>query len=354
MKFQYSVAGHNNPKTLIDSAVKMIMFYADQSGVLSNDVVRVFNETITESVNSKIPAFDAFGYLNEWIKTLAVREVRPNIDKLLSNLNAKDSLGKPMEFNEIIDDIEIVRKMNFISLNKSEITMLSAAVYLRGLGKLNQYNSVVSSLVDAVVKRNYLDYFCEQYCKTTSLLLSSPEHNFAQGASKVNGVKKRGPRNKNFNEAIRITELTLEKYPNVSTFSLANKLVKHFASLRDAPSVQTLRRWVDDYREVMIQIPNEPYTRAFVLVTEEIEGGKIKEQDKYISTDNLDDSSNSDSKADDRVLIDSFCDKTGLALTREEISALLNGETVEIGGGEAVRIRNGRIEPMGASRLPYW
>ncbi|WP_436882809.1 replication endonuclease [Enterobacter asburiae] len=56
----------------------------------------------------------------------------------------------------------------------------------------------------------------------------------------------------------------------------------------------------------------------------------------------------------DRALIDAFATAAGLVLEPWEIEALLSGATLNIGGGEAVRLRNDRIEPVSASRSPFW
>lgn len=56
----------------------------------------------------------------------------------------------------------------------------------------------------------------------------------------------------------------------------------------------------------------------------------------------------------ERALIDAFATATGLTLEPWEVESLLRGATLNIGGGEAVRLRNGRIEPVSASRSPFW
>ena len=56
----------------------------------------------------------------------------------------------------------------------------------------------------------------------------------------------------------------------------------------------------------------------------------------------------------DRALIDAFATAAGLVLEPWEIEALLSGTTLNIGGGEAVRLRNDRIEPVSTSRSPFW
>ncbi len=56
----------------------------------------------------------------------------------------------------------------------------------------------------------------------------------------------------------------------------------------------------------------------------------------------------------DRALIDAFAAAAGLRLEPWEVEALLRGTTLNIGDGEAVRLRDGRIEPISASRSPFW
>lgn len=56
----------------------------------------------------------------------------------------------------------------------------------------------------------------------------------------------------------------------------------------------------------------------------------------------------------ERALIDAFAIAAGLKLEPWEVESLLRGATLNIGGGEAVRMRDGRIEPVSASRSPFW
>lgn len=56
----------------------------------------------------------------------------------------------------------------------------------------------------------------------------------------------------------------------------------------------------------------------------------------------------------DRALIDAFATAAGLTLEPWEVEVLLKGATLKIGAGEAVRLRNGRVEPVNASRSPFW
>lgn len=56
----------------------------------------------------------------------------------------------------------------------------------------------------------------------------------------------------------------------------------------------------------------------------------------------------------DHALIDAFATAAGLVLKPWEIEALLSGATLNIGGSEAVQLRNDRIEPVSASRSPFW
>jgi hypothetical protein len=56
----------------------------------------------------------------------------------------------------------------------------------------------------------------------------------------------------------------------------------------------------------------------------------------------------------ERQLIDAFAAAAGLKLEPWEINALLSGAVLDIGGGEAVRMQNNRIEPVSAARSPFW
>lgn len=56
----------------------------------------------------------------------------------------------------------------------------------------------------------------------------------------------------------------------------------------------------------------------------------------------------------ERALIDAFATAAGLTLDPWEVEALLRGATLNIGGGEAVQLRGDRIEPVRASRSPFW
>ncbi len=56
----------------------------------------------------------------------------------------------------------------------------------------------------------------------------------------------------------------------------------------------------------------------------------------------------------DRALIDAFAAAAGLTLEPWEVEALLRGTTLKIGDGEAVRLRDGRMEPVSATRSPFW
>ncbi|RTP91513.1 replication endonuclease [Enterobacter asburiae] len=56
----------------------------------------------------------------------------------------------------------------------------------------------------------------------------------------------------------------------------------------------------------------------------------------------------------DHALINAFATAAGLVLEPWEVESLLGGATLNIGASEAVRLRNGRIEPVSASRSPFW
>lgn len=56
----------------------------------------------------------------------------------------------------------------------------------------------------------------------------------------------------------------------------------------------------------------------------------------------------------EHALIDAFATAAGLTLEPWEVEVLLKGATLNIGGGEAVRLRGDRIEPVSASRSPFW
>ncbi|MCU6243858.1 replication endonuclease [Enterobacter asburiae] len=56
----------------------------------------------------------------------------------------------------------------------------------------------------------------------------------------------------------------------------------------------------------------------------------------------------------DHALINAFATAAGLVLEPWEVESLLRGATLNIGASEAVRLRNGRIEPVSASRSPFW
>lgn len=78
---------------------------------------------------------------------------------------------------------------------------------------------------------------------------------------------KRGPRNKHYSEVVKIVNLTLVKYPDVSTYSLSNKISAYLSKHRDIPSIQTVRRWVQNIRDEQMQVPRKPYTKNFKLIT---------------------------------------------------------------------------------------
>ncbi|MCO6604568.1 hypothetical protein, partial [Enterobacter hormaechei] len=142
---------------------------------------------------------------------------------------------------------------------------LSMFVFLKEQGYTSQAEDILIILKDGILRKVYLDYYKSQFRRVVSSYLNSNNDVF-QGTEKSVSTK-RGPRNQNYKDVYRIVCLTIGEYPDVSHYSLSNKLAVHFANHEHSPSKQTLMRWVQDIRSELCQIPQEPYTRRFKLIT---------------------------------------------------------------------------------------
>ncbi|MCL6316770.1 hypothetical protein EXT67_10550 [Pectobacterium atrosepticum] len=145
-------------------------------------------------------------------------------------------------------------------LNPEQIDLLIFYILLSDANCHSKRSSILRVLESEILSNQYISkYQCVFLERLKSINLSSVD---IINDSPVEIVKKRGPRNEHYQEAVNIIEDTLGKYPNVSTYSLAKKLVSYFGNYKNPPSDTTLKRWVEDIREPA----NEPYTQKFKLI----------------------------------------------------------------------------------------
>ncbi|EJD1441927.1 hypothetical protein M1K22_004228, partial [Salmonella enterica] len=186
--------------------------------------------------------------------------------RVLRNTKGRDFSGNVLDFDSVFNNIKFAAKDNSLSFNEHELSTLSMVVFLKEQGYISQAEDILTVLKDEILRRVYLDYYKSQFRRIVSFYLKNGNEVFQDVGKSVS--TKRGPRNKNYKEVYKIVCLTIGEYPDVSHYSLSNKLAVHFANHKNAPSKQTLMRWVQDIRSELCQTPHEPYIRRFKLITQ--------------------------------------------------------------------------------------
>ncbi|EBS1326040.1 hypothetical protein D6T51_18265 [Salmonella enterica subsp. enterica serovar Muenchen] len=261
------VDSKNNERDFINHTIKLMIPEVEASGLLSPKVIKILNDAISYSIHSNGNAYDIFESLLVWIESVALKEIKFKIQRVSSVIKTNDSSDYSPDFTTLLRDVQVMSKEYSVPFNESEMNAFSTSLYLRTTGMTQQADNVLTVIIKGLVRRLYLDYFKATFGKNISLLvLSRSSTDEEQQQFEYKPKAKRGPRNKHYSEVVRVVELTLEQYPNVSTYSLSNRLDVHLSKHRDAPSIQTLRRWVQDIRDENNQIPQEPYTRHFKLI----------------------------------------------------------------------------------------
>ncbi|MBF1994650.1 hypothetical protein HW114_03475 [Serratia symbiotica] len=258
----------NNERDFINHTIKLIIPEIEASGLLSPKVIKILNDAISYSIPNNGNAYDIFESLLVWIESAALKEIKFKIQRVSSVIKTNDSSDHLPDFTTLLRDVQVMSKEYSVPFNESEMNAFSTSLYLRTTGMTIQADNLLTVIVNGLVRRIYLDYFKVRFAKNISLLLLSRSSNDEDQYFEYQPKAKRGPRNKHYSEVVRIVELTLVQYPDISTYSLSNRLHVHLSKHRDAPSIQTLRRWVQDIRDENNQIPQEPYTRHFKLIHE--------------------------------------------------------------------------------------
>ncbi|MBN3194775.1 hypothetical protein [Pectobacterium versatile] len=156
--------------------------------------------------------------------------------------------------------IKIESKKYPFLLSADQIDLLIVYIFLSNSDFHSKRSSILRVLESEILTNQYISKYKNVFLeRLKSINISSFDVN---NDSPVEIVKKRGPRNEHYQEAVNIIEDTLVKYPDVSTYSLAKKLVSYFGNYKNPPSDTTLKRWIEDVREPA----NEPYTKKFKLI----------------------------------------------------------------------------------------
>lgn len=253
-------------RNYINETIKRILPEVESYGVLSTSVITIYNDAITDAVRDGMCVYNIYESLVVWLESIALREVKFKIQRVSSVVKTnKDDRGV-LNQELAIKELKVMAKEYAVSFDETELNMFSISLYLRAVGMVQQSENILTVITNSLVKRLYVDYFKDQFCKNISSCISSGLLTAEFEEFSYQEKTKRGPRNKHYSEVLRVVNLTLEQYPDVSTYSLSNKLSVHLSSHRDAPSIQTLRRWVQSIRDENHQIPQEPYTKRFKLV----------------------------------------------------------------------------------------
>ncbi|EJX1473359.1 hypothetical protein ODT07_000187 [Salmonella enterica] len=252
-------------KPFINETIKALMGCSEQSGILSPQTVQCFNSAVNQSLINHYDTNFVFETLLAIIESASKRDINFNFDRVLKNTKGRDFSGNILGFDFLLNNIKFAAKDCSLSFNEHELSALSMFVFLKEQGYTSQAEDILIILKDGILRKVYLDYYKSQFRRIVSSYLNSNNDVF-QGTEKSVPTK-RGPRNQNYKDVYRIVCLTIGEYPDVSHYSLSNKLAVHFANHEHSPSKQTLMRWVQDIRSELCQIPQEPYTRRFKLIT---------------------------------------------------------------------------------------
>lgn len=252
-------------KPFINETIKALMGCSEHSGILSPQAVQCFNNAVNQSLVNNYDTSFVFETLLAIIESASKRDIKFNFDRILKNTKGRDFSGNVLGFDFVLNNIRFSVKDSSLSFNEHELSTLSMVILLKEQGYIAQAEDILTVLKNEILRRVYLDYYKSQFRREISFYLKNNNDVFQYVEKKAS--TKRGPRNQNYHDVYKIVCLTIGEYPDVSHYSLSNKLAVHFANHEHSPSKQTLMRWVQDIRGELSQIPQEPYTRRFKLIT---------------------------------------------------------------------------------------
>lgn len=219
-----------NERGFIDNVLKLMAPEIEASGVLSKKVIDIFSNAIIDSARNGKNSYEVSESLLVWLESASLRELKFKTQRISALVKVREINGIP-DYDGIVKDVQVMSKEYDVPFDKVELTAFSTSLYLRAGGQSQQADNLAKVIINGMVRRLYLDYFRSRLGKCLSLYISSSSHNEIEQNNKCHVKIKRGPRNKHYSEVVRVTHLTLEHYPDVSTYSLSNKIKAHLSTL---------------------------------------------------------------------------------------------------------------------------
>lgn len=246
----------------INEAIKTFKSKTDSGDIASKLAVEVFDDIILGAMQKNLEIYCVFDHVLAYITVVA----RTRINEILRSILSSFVDAHSDNVCDFISELKW-RRVVFAPLNYGELTSLFSSLYFKQHNEINKADKVFRDTVEAILLRCYINFFQKRFGVLVSSYLNEANCSNIHEVTQCLKIK-RGPRNKHNKEVSKIIKLTLNRYPNVSKYSLAKKLASHLSSHRDAPTLQTLMRWIQDIRNELKQEPTEPYERKFKLVFE--------------------------------------------------------------------------------------
>lgn len=150
----------------------------------------------------------------------------------------KNEIKLPMELGEVSEDVDV---------------LIKAATILELLGMDNTSREI----------RKHL-YVVGQYKVIENYMMNCIVHDEARGViSEKNSENASGPKNKYYDESLKIMVSTWRKYPLASKNGMIEKLVEHFG--KDKISQSSVKRWIKDNKLGPLKVIRPPINFALVI-----------------------------------------------------------------------------------------
>ncbi|EIY5613244.1 hypothetical protein Q3P76_004132 [Salmonella enterica] len=258
----------------------------DNKNVSLNEIILVFRKLVKENtifspkcckyiidilnnVTGRGDLFKVYDFLYVYAEAEFKNAIKNILNEIKNNTQYVSFNQKIVTYNKLCDDIKhTAREIDF---SLTDIEAGNLAGYFFFIHSNNNENAKASlmlverSIIERVFIVPYKNIIIDFIRENINIIIQREK------AQKQNIRHKKTRVNKNnqdvYMEVLRITEATLQVYPNVSTYALISKFERYFSG-RKSVSYGTLRRWIEGYRKSTGKVARGTHTGFFHLIVE--------------------------------------------------------------------------------------
>ncbi|ENS4524472.1 hypothetical protein ACE09S_002435 [Salmonella enterica] len=221
---------------------------------------------LNDAVNSD-DLFKVYDSLYVYAEAEFKKAIKNILNDITKNTQYVSFNKKISTYNKLCDDIkQTAREIDF-SLTDVEAGNIAGYLFFIHLNNNENAKSALMLVEQSIMERvfviPYKNIIIDFTRKNMDIIIQREKAQEQKG-------RHRKPRvNKNnqdvYMEVLRITDATLQVYPNVSTYALIRKFERHFSG-RKSVSYGTFRRWIEEHRKSTGKIARGTHTGVFHLV----------------------------------------------------------------------------------------